>query len=194
MPQEYDQLERLRFVGPLNSYLDFDLITTEYTDDCVLVAIDKQDVHLLMLLLDLAGNFRVWGFPSPERWEPADHTTWDQIEAFVNDLRYCLMSGCEVSDIIVALNEIRDAIQNQNPAFAPGEDSNSVLDEVASAQGVLTPWNAAKAGLSILFPDAAIPISIGLDVIRGLTDNANNNEAEVFSIAQILGSTASLPD
>lgn len=102
--------------------------------------------------------------------------------------------GCNLNDLVTQLTRIADSLETINTKTAPGQTSNDVLDQVATAQGVLTPWNAVKAGLTVLFPEAAIPISIGLDVIKGLVDNANSTEAETFAIAQILGSTAPLPD
>lgn len=194
MPKQPYTDTNFQYRPDLIDYLDHDKITTEETDDCVMIMICKQDIQLLLILLDLADSYRTWGLPSQHQWTASDYAKWDTIQDFVNDTRYCLMAGCEVSEIITALNEIRDAIQNQNPALEAGQTTNDVLDEVASAQGVSTAWLAVKAGLTLLFPESAIPISIGLDVIRGLVDNANNNESEVFAIAEILGSTASLPD
>ena len=179
----------------LQFYLDYNKLTTEYPDSCVLVALTEQDIHLLLLLLDLTSFYKIWGFEHKRDWDSADQTAWDTIEAFTNNLRLCLMSGCQVSDLITAINGVEAAIRDQNPAMADGKSSNDVLDEVAEAQGVDAQWTLLKGGLSILFPETAIPISIGLDVIRGLVDNSNSNEAETFEIAKMLGSTSvSLPD
>ena len=172
----------------VNDAIEFDWDKLQSVpEDCYLVALSLREISVLTSLMR---------FPEARHlWRESQTGTWaDDVLPFVNNLKGALLMGCSLNDLITQLTRIADSLETIDSKPAEGTTTNDVLDEVATAQGVLTPWNAVKAGLTLLFPESAIPISIGLDVIRGLVDNANNNESEVFAIAEILGSTASLPD
>lgn len=157
-------------------------------DDCYLIALDTRQISILESLLRFAEARHLW------RW--SETATWDDdVQPAIQSLKGCLLMGCNINDLIIALNEIRDAILNQNPALDGESTSNDVLDQIATSVGVFSAWDAIKAGLVILFPESAIPISIGVSVIEFLVNNANSSEAEVFEIAKMLGSTSgTLPD
>lgn len=165
---------------------DWDKLQT-VPDDCYLVALGQREISVLLSCVRFAEARHLW------RW--SDTATWvADVEPWVQELKGALLMGCNVNDIVTALNNIEAAIRNQNPAFATGQTSNDVLDGVASASGVSALWDGVKVGLAAYFPEAAIPISVGLDIIRNLVDNSVSNEAETAEIAKMLGSTASLPD
>lgn len=103
--------------------------------------------------------------------------------------------GCNINDIVDQLARIADNLDSANTKPVAPNTTNDVLDSIASGSGVSTPWAALKVGLAALFPEAAIPIGVGLSVIEFLVNNANSNETETFEIAKMLGSTSGvLPD
>lgn len=162
---------------------DWDALQT-VPDDCYLIALDQQQIAILLSSLRYAEAKHLW------RW--SDTATWTaDVEPWVNELKGALLMGCNINDLVTQLSRIGDALERQTVGDAT---TTAALDQVAASAGVTALWDAAKVGLAATFPELAIPIAIGLDVIKNLVDNSNSTEAEISAIAFALGSTASIPD
>lgn len=155
-------------------------------DECYLVALDMQQMSVVLSLLRYAQAQHLWRYSETATWET-------DVQPWVEELKGAFLMACNINDIVTQLTRIADNLElmGTNPA---GGSSNGVLDAMASSAGVSTAWTAIKALLIAEFPGAAIPIAVGSSVIEFLVNNANSSETEVFEIAKMLGSTASLPD
>ena len=155
--------------------------------DCYLVPLSLQGISVLYSSLRFAEN--------RYNWRESETALWGDVEPFINQLKGSLLMGCNLNDLVTQLTRIADSLESVNAQTTGSYTSNDVLDQIASGSGVSVPWATIKAGLIVLFPDAAIPIGVGLSVIEFLVNNSNSNEAETFEIAKMLGSTSgSLPD
>lgn len=167
--------------------LDWDKLL-DIPDDCYLVALSLREISVLNSLMRYAEARHLW------RQSDLGATWANDVEPFVNQLKGALLMGCNINDLVSAINGVEAAIRNQYP-LEPGGTTNGLLDQISNAIGTDADWNVVKAGLSVFFPEAAIPINIGLDVLRALVQNANSPEMEIFEVAKMLGSTAvGLPD
>jgi hypothetical protein len=71
---------------------DADKLANEYGDSCQwLVALSDWQITVIMSLL----RYAEWS----NRWTLGGHS-WDEIEAKISELEYCLMAGCNVEDLI----------------------------------------------------------------------------------------------
>lgn len=81
--------------------LDWAVMEAMFQDDeCFLVVLSGWQISLIKSLL----RYSHWS----KRW--INVTDWDTVEASVEELEYCLMAGCSVSELITVLEEIRDKI------------------------------------------------------------------------------------
>lgn len=164
---------------------DWDALQT-VPADCYLLVLSQQHIGLILSSLRFAS--------AQYHWRYTENATWaNDVEPFIQNLKGLLMAGCKLDDLVTQITRIADAL---DPALASGKTSNDALAEMAEALGVDLAWGAIEAGLALLFPEAAIPIAVGVPIIKGLVDNANSSESETFEIARMLGSPLSgvLPD
>jgi hypothetical protein len=106
--------------------------------------------------------------------------------------QYGLANRLNQPGFVESGNTLTDAIRALDSV---AQSNNSALDAIASEVGVSAPWAILRGALIAAFPEGAIPISVGITVIRALVDNNSNAEAELIGIVAALGgSTAGLPD
>lgn len=100
--------------------LDWDALKQMFQDSdgsnqCLLVAVDWRSVSVLVSCLRFAEYWHLWGLPGePAHWTPVDRQRWKEIAAFVAELENCLMSGCNVQDMITTNRMIVAALIGQN--------------------------------------------------------------------------------
>jgi len=123
-------------------------------DRCFLVALQDRQIKFILKALVLAGFERNWG--TSTRLVPADE--WDEISAFVDLTEFCLMSGCNVEDLITVQRLLIGAIT--------GTTVN--LDIPLQTTGSV---NFSATGLATKFTTTETPPRNIADVLASLEDN-----------------------
>lgn len=101
--------ENAHVVIPGGLNLDWYKLLSDYPDEinfCFLVALDYRK---LSVLLDLATNIHWYWLWQVNKDDPAR----EAIQTFIDELIYCLMSGCKVEDLIITQRLIIGAITGQ---------------------------------------------------------------------------------
>lgn len=68
---------------------------------CMLVAIDWRSISTIISVLRFAEYWHIWGLPAQKgQWSEGQKAQWQEITAHIGELEACLMSGCNVADLI----------------------------------------------------------------------------------------------
>lgn len=107
-------LRKTRIVGKHDQYIphfaglgwaELQAFWPETDSECYLVALDNRQISVLLSLLDqVAWAWWLWNV------ETSDIEAGRAINDFTDGLKDCLMSGCNVSDLISAVNGLTEAI------------------------------------------------------------------------------------
>ncbi len=107
---------------------------------CYLFALDERQSSLLRTMLSVFPKYHwVWGLPSPKRdWDVATEQQWADISDFVEELEACLLSGCDVSQLITQVTRIADSLEQQ-------QEPTITLDSafMNSLKALIEAWEAA---------------------------------------------------
>lgn len=166
-----------RFFGTGNfALLDYDKmrsIADEAGNPCYLVALDEFDILVLLSVVRLAEWFNT-------RWVSGDK---DQVDAIITKLELCLMSGCNVQDLIQTQRMLIAAIVGQEIDFTASPTLPTSVDFTESGLG---PRISA--------------LEVKLEEIRALeetnqttnVENVDDIEEILDGIGQVLGAAAIL--
>lgn len=83
----------------------------EYLPDpgpCYLFALDHRQATMLRRMLSVFPKYHwVWGLPSPRKdWDAATWQLWEDISDLVDETEACLVSGCDMNDLVKAIREL----------------------------------------------------------------------------------------
>lgn len=101
-----------RIVSSTNEDVKFDweALSEMFIDrNCWLVILDDWQISLLLSSL----RFAYWS----TRWK--NYSSWDDVEMAVTELEYCLMAGCNISDLQTKLDLLIDAIAQASAGRPP---------------------------------------------------------------------------
>ena len=111
-----------------DAQLDADKLANEYDDECQwLVALSDWEITVILSLL----RYAEW----PSRWVLGSHS-WDEISAKISGLEYCLMAGCNVSELIDKFDTLNGYMLTLASRFVTPEGANIAEvteDQVLSA-------------------------------------------------------------
>ncbi|MFQ5580272.1 MAG: hypothetical protein ACE5FZ_06640 [Nitrospiria bacterium] len=113
---------------------------------CYLFALDERQASLLRTMLAVFPKYYwVWAIPGPmSEWDAATQQQWVDISDFVEELEVCLLSGCDVSQLITQMTRIADALEGQQEQTITIDDA--LLDSI---KALIETWEAG-GGSSIL--------------------------------------------
>ena len=97
---------------------------------CFLVALDSWSLALVQASLKYAH----W----PSRWEGLGQSTFEEVHQRVEKLENCLMSGCQVSDLVTAIDELKESLHTDMQALGgtqPLLDLTGLLADLVSMGG-----------------------------------------------------------
>ena len=95
--------------------LDYDRLVEMWPyNRCFLVALDERQLDVLHKHLAAFARWQwLWGFGPRSHWDAATKQKWDEVEAFVAELEFCLMAGCDVQELIITQRLIVGALTGQ---------------------------------------------------------------------------------
>jgi hypothetical protein len=104
---------------------------------CFLVALDSWQIALIQSVL----RYAYW----PARWADLGETSISDVLQRVAETERCLMSGCEVADLVTAIEngfqQLHEDITGQGGESGPltliGDDVKELEDDLAEVWGVL---------------------------------------------------------
>jgi hypothetical protein len=199
--------------GPFS--LDWDKLQL-FDDSCFLVALDRRQIAVLLAHLATFPRFsHIWSLPRRAHWDAVMQLKWDDINRFLSDLEFCLMSGCDVSlllktnlmiaaaisgDTVDLDSDIEDLVQGLkdystiglSPQFV-ADSGNNLADvtENLSDQQTLD-LNAIKTSidtLEIVLQD----IKTAIETSQDLEDDLANVWNAVSGVVTILGGVVGAP-
>lgn len=188
--------------------LDWDKLET-FNRRCFLVALDERQISVLLAHLAVFPQFsHIWSLPARASWDAGLFQKWENINDFVEDLEYCLMSGCEVEKLIFSNLLVAAALTGDSV------DLDADLDVLMTgvkdyANTGLSPQFIANSTTSIadILEDGAEQLTLDLIAIKEAIDNligaiAAGEDTEddianvwftVKAVATILGATVGAP-
>lgn len=117
---------------------------------CMLVAIDWRSISTLISVLRFAEYWHIWGLPTrKEQWSEAQKAQWYEITAHIAELENCLMSGCNVQDLITTNRMIVAALIGQNVDLTTALPSQVDFTENGVSPRLLAISDAIGGGESI---------------------------------------------
>lgn len=128
--------------------------------ECFLFALDHRQASLLRNMLAVYPKYHwVWGLPSPRaEWDAAIQQQWDDISDFVNELEYCLLSGCDVNDITGQLDRIATALESLDEKAAAFYNWTDFVEDLENALGAGHILVNLVEGFFGLMPNLALKI------------------------------------
>jgi len=144
-----------------------DLEATWPDNRCFLVALDERQLNVVHSALSIAYYYKsFWGMKHRSGWVQADFDRWDTIHAFLANLEGCLMSGCNVEDLIASVDSLTAAV-------AAGFSAVNVL-ALDTIRDTLSNWMIQEGSAD----DAMLGeiAGIGLDIEQQTTLDANRND------------------
>jgi hypothetical protein len=128
-----------------------DVLAGQYDNDCQwLVALSDWQISVIISAL----RYAEW----QSRWLLGSHT-WDEIEAQISQLEYCLMAGCNVEELLDKFDTLNGYMMTLVSRFVTPEGAN--IAEVTEDQ-VLT---------SICSPNVNVDVNCGSGGCGGGCDN-----------------------
>ena len=119
--------------GGLN--LSWAALLRDYPDGanrCFLVALDERQISVLLDLADLMKWAWLWGINYK-----LEQNQWLLVEQFRQETRDALMSGCDVSMLIDAVNGVAGAIEDLTGAIGGSPSGDPPVTVVSSLTGVI---------------------------------------------------------
>lgn len=168
--------------APGNSFpANFDRLKTD-EDRCFLIALSDHEINTCLFFLQLADYHHLWGLPRRALWTQTEYDKWDEISAFIAELEYCLMSGCEVRDLLKVQRMLVAAIVGE--AVDLTDDENLIPDAVDYTDTGLVPsTNYAGNGIWALQLEA-IAMTAAQGLIASNVGTVNDTLNESFNIAE----------
>jgi len=108
--------------------LDAQEMTIFEEGDCWLVALDDWEISLILSSL----RYAHW----PRRWRNLGSHTWDEIEEKVCRLEYCLMAGCDISELLGKFDTLNTNLGNLSGKFTHDEKNIAQLVSELSTDGL----------------------------------------------------------
>lgn len=197
-------LRKTRVVGIHDQYvphfagLGWEELLTFWPDDdnvCYLVALDRRQISVLLSLLDqVAWCWWLWNV------SPGDAETGQGINDFTDELKDCLMSGCNVGDLVTSLENLTSVIEACCEKMA-GRSTQDIDDpphdgtvEVGPGQqfGDQEEYHDAKCSVANAIFDTIRNIAVKLDEedVLGLVDIGLGVTASIFSLIILAGPAA----
>lgn len=168
--------------APKNSFpANFERLKTD-VNRCFLVVLDDHQINSLLFFYHLAHYHHLWGFPRKILWTETQAQQWDQIDAFIAETEYCLMSGCEVKDIVKVLRMIGAGIVGETLDLT--DEENLIPDFVDYTETGLVPstnyigngvWALQLEAIAMVAAQGFIASNIG---------TVNDTLNESFNIAE----------
>lgn len=106
--------------------------------DCFLFALDHRQASLLRIMLAVFPKYHwVWGLPSPRSdWDQDTQDLWEEISDFVQELEACLLSGCNVQDLVDQMDRIATSLESLDAKAAAFYSWNDFINDLETAFGV----------------------------------------------------------
>lgn len=147
-------------------------------DECMLVALDQRQIAWLEDIVARLTNSGYYNQPDyiASLWGiDANHADWPDIQEFSEEIRYCLMNGCKVGEMVNGLYDINTTLKHIFGAISDGMVRDHLFDparpEVFAAKvGVavedLPTWDLNPTDGDILWPNMSSYDDIGNNRLR----------------------------